>query len=89
MEVLNAHEFKFLQKDDNDKRNRLVDNVKMNFNVDYMLGLNRTYEMDFQLKVKYDAFFRQSLELFSFDDAMGVLLDEKNVFVKMATYRES
>ena len=62
----------------------------MNFVVDLLLACNCTYEMDFNLKVKYEGFFRQSLSLFNFDDAMDLLLDEKNsVFENMDVFRQS
>ena len=90
VEVLTAHELNFFERSDNEKRNRLIDDLKMNFGVDLLLACNRTYEMEFNLKVKYEGFFRQSLSLFDFDDAMDLLLDEKNdMFKKMDVIRQT
>jgi len=90
VEVLTAHEFKFFERDDCSKRDKLIEDLKMNFKVDLILANNRSYEMEFNLKVKYDAFFRESLELFSFDEALGVLLEEKNsILARMDAFRES
>ena len=90
VEVLTAHKFNFFQRDEDDRRNRLIDDLKMNFGVDLLLAQNRTYEMEFNLKVKYEGFFRRSLSLFSFDDELDLLLDARNnIFEKMDVFRQS
>ena len=88
--LLAAYEFNFFQRNEDNRYDRLIDSLKINFAVDLLLACNRTYEMDFNLKVKYEGFFRQSLSLFNFDDAMDLLLDEKNsVFENMDVFRQS
>ena len=90
IEVLTAHEFKFFERDEDIRRDQLIDDLKTTLVVDLMLANNRTYEMEYNLKAKYDGFFRKNLSLYSFDDALGLLLDERNsIFVKMDEFRQS
>ena len=65
------------------RRDCLIDSLKMNLEGDLLLAQNRTYEMEFNLKTKYDSFFRENLELFSFDESMNLLLEEKDSIFKL------
>ena len=78
VEVLTAYEFIFFKKDQDESRNKLIDQLKMRFNVDLIVASNRTYEMKYELKANYDSFFNETLE----EEKRGVL-------ERMATYRKS
>ena len=58
VEVLTAYQFDFFKKGDDEKRNSFVDAMKVNFKIDYMLSLNRSYEMSHDSRLVMNLFSR-------------------------------
>ena len=93
VEVLTAHEFNFFQKGEDVKRNELVEHMQVNFEIDYMLSLNLSYEMSHQPRLVYESFFIYDQDLLSIDEQRNrifdILTEKESIYQRMAQFRKS
>ena len=79
-----------MKRSDSVYRNYVVDSVKIQLQEEYVYSMTRPYETVYDLKSKNDKFFNEMIDLYSFDDSMGLILGERDTIItQMDEFRES